>query len=32
VHFSIDGSVVAARWLLDSLPNTARSRLGVPTR
>jgi lysophospholipase L1-like esterase len=32
VHFSVDGSRVAARWLLDSLPNTARSRLGVPTR
>ena len=28
VHFSVDGSKVAARWLLDSLPDTARSRLG----
>lgn len=32
VHFSIDGSQVAARWLLDSLPDSARSRLGLPAR
>ncbi|MCX6510355.1 MAG: acyltransferase family protein [Actinobacteria bacterium] len=31
VHFSIEGSQVAARWLLDSLPTSARSRLGLPT-
>jgi peptidoglycan/LPS O-acetylase OafA/YrhL/lysophospholipase L1-like esterase len=30
VHFSVDGSQVAARWLLDSLPDTAQSRLGLP--
>jgi hypothetical protein len=32
VHFSVDGSKVAALWLLDSLPDTARSRLGFPAR
>jgi len=32
VHFSVDGSKVAARWLLDSLPDTARSRLGMPNQ
>jgi peptidoglycan/LPS O-acetylase OafA/YrhL/lysophospholipase L1-like esterase len=32
VHFSIDGSQVAARWLLDSLPDSARSRLGLPAQ
>jgi lysophospholipase L1-like esterase len=32
VHFSVDGSKVAARWLLDSLPVTARSRLGFTNR
>lgn len=32
VHFSVDGSKVAARWLLEALPETARSRLGFPTR
>jgi len=31
VHFSIEGSKVAARWLLDSLPASARSRLNLPT-
>lgn len=30
VHFSIDGSQVAARWLLSELPESARSRLGLP--
>jgi len=30
VHFSIDGSQVAARWLLDTLPDSARSRLALP--
>lgn len=29
VHFSIDGSQVAARWLLSELPESARSRLGL---
>ncbi len=29
VHFSIDGSKVAARWLLASLPESARTRLGL---
>jgi peptidoglycan/LPS O-acetylase OafA/YrhL/lysophospholipase L1-like esterase len=31
VHFSVDGSKVAARWILEALPETARSRLGFPT-
>jgi peptidoglycan/LPS O-acetylase OafA/YrhL len=30
-HFSIDGSQVAARWLLDELPASTRSRLGLST-
>jgi len=29
VHFSIDGSQVAARWLLSELPESARLRLGL---
>ena len=29
VHFSIDGSQIAARWLLNELPPSARSRLGL---
>jgi lysophospholipase L1-like esterase len=32
VHFSVDGSQVAARWLVDALPDTAKSRLGLPTQ
>ena len=28
-HFSIDGSQVAARWLLSELPDSTRSRLGL---
>jgi len=31
VHFSIEGSQVAARWLLASLPASARSRLALST-
>jgi peptidoglycan/LPS O-acetylase OafA/YrhL len=30
VHFSIEGSQVAARWVLASLPASARSRLNLP--
>jgi len=31
VHFSVDGSQIAARWLLDNLPDSARLRLGLST-
>lgn len=29
VHFSVDGARIAANWLLDSLPTSARERLGL---
>ena len=32
VHFSVDGAQVAARWLLNDLPDSAQSRLGLSNK